>query len=475
MSKKLRILILEDVPTDAELMIEELADAGMTFISKRVATKASFVNAIADFSPDIILSDYSLPSFDGLAALKISREKCPDVPFVFVSGALGEEMAIDLLKKGATDYVLKNRLSRLEPAVSRALHEVEERRERERAEHALKESEVRYRTIFENTGTATVIVDEDATIVLANRQFERLTGYSRSEIEGKKKWTEFVIEEDLPKVKLLSRVVGKHPRTPSDGYEFRISGSGGDILNVLANLALIPSTKRTVMSLLDISKLKKAERERREASLYARSLIEAGIDPLITINADGKIMDVNSAAEATTGVPRVDLIGSDFVDYFTEPEKAQDVYQEVFAKGVVRDYTLAIRHVSGRVTEVLYNASLYRSESGDIQGVLAVARDITERVEAEKKILASNEMLRSLTTELVMTEERERRRIAVDLHDNIGQTLALTKIKVESVIGQTSTDGLRKPLAEVGDMIDQSIQQTRSLMTDLSPPVLYEL
>lgn len=475
MGNKLRILILEDVPTDAELMIEELAEAGMTFVSKRVAAKASFVNAIADFSPDIILSDYSLPSFDGLAALKIARDKCPDVPFIFVSGALGEEMAIDLLKKGATDYVLKNRLSRLEPAVSRALHEVEERRERERAEHALKESEVRYRTIFENTGTATVIVDEDATIVLANRQFERLTGFPRSEIEGNKKWTEFVLEDDLPKLKLLSRAVGKHSRMPSDGYEFRIAGSSGDILSVLANVAVIPATKRTVMSLLDISQLKKAERERREASLYARSLIEAGIDPLITINADGKIMDVNSAAEATTGVPRSDLIGSDFADYFTEPQKAQEVYQEVFSKGVVRDYSLAIRNISGGVTEVLYNASLYRSESGDIQGVLAVARDITERVEAEKKILASNEMLRSLTTELVMTEERERRRIAVDLHDNIGQTLALTKIKVESVMGETSTDGLRKPLAEIGDMIDQSIQQTRSLMTDLSPPVLYEL
>ena len=475
MNKKLRMLILEDVPTDAELMIEELADAGMTFVSKRVATKASFVNAIVDFCPDIILSDYSLPSFDGLAALKIAREKCPDVPFIFVSGALGEEMAIDLLKKGATDYVLKNRLSRLEPAVSRALHEVEERRERERAEHALKESEVRYRTIFENTGTATVIVEEDATIVLANRQFERLTGFSRLEIEGKKKWTEFVFEDDLPKLNFLARTKGKHSRTPSEGYEFRIRDSRGDILHVLANIAAIPSTKRTVISLLDISKLKKAERERREASLYARSLIEASIDPLITINAEGKIMDANRAAEATTGVPRGDLIGSDFAYYFTEPEKAQEVYQEVFSKGVVRDYTLAIRHVSGRVTEVLYNASLYRNESGDIQGVLAVARDITERVEAEKKILASNEMLRSLTAELVMTEERERRRIAVDLHDNIGQTLALTKIKVESVLGQTSTDGLRKPLAEVGDMIDQSIQESRSLMTDLSPPVLYEL
>ena len=279
MSKKLRILILEDVPTDAELMVEELADAGMALVSERVATKASFVNAIEDFSPDIILSDYSLPSFDGLAALKIAREKCPDVPFIFVSGALGEEMAIDLLKEGATDYVLKNRLSRLEPAVSRALHEVEERRERERAEHALKESEVRYRTIFENTGTATVIVEEDATIVLANRQFERLTGFSRLEIEGKKRWTEFVFEDDLPKVNLLARTKGKHPRTPSEGYEFRISNNRSGVLNVLANVAAIPSTKRVVMSFLDITELKMAEevlkRREQELQLKSQSLEEA--------------------------------------------------------------------------------------------------------------------------------------------------------------------------------------------------------
>jgi len=279
MSEKLKVLILEDVPTDAELMIEELAEAGMTFVSKRVATKTSFVSAIADFSPDIILSDYSLPSFDGLGALKIAREKCPDVPFIFVSGALGEEMAIDLLKKGATDYVLKNRLSRLEPAVSRALHEVEERRERERAEHALKESEIRYRTIFENTGTATVIVDEDGTIVLANRQFERLTGFSMSEIEGKKKWTEFVFEDDLPKLKFLSRLGGKHMRTPSDGYEFRITNNIKGILNVLANVAAIPSTKRAVMSFLDITERKMAEevlkKREQELQLKSQSLEEA--------------------------------------------------------------------------------------------------------------------------------------------------------------------------------------------------------
>ncbi|HVO67707.1 MAG TPA: PAS domain S-box protein [Syntrophales bacterium] len=279
MSEELRILILEDVPTDAELMEEELRESGMTFVSKRVAARTAFINAINGFSPHIILSDYSLPSFDGQAALKISVEKCPDTPFIFVSGALGEEMAIELLKKGATDYVLKNKLSRLGPAVSRALNEAEERKERKRVEDALKESEVRYRTIFENTGTATIIIDEDATIILANRQFERLSGLSRSEVEGEKSWLEFVVKDDLAKVNDLKRPWGKHFKMPSDGYEFRITGRQGNIRSVLANIALIPSTKRTVMSLLDITERKTAEEalktREQELELKSQSLQEA--------------------------------------------------------------------------------------------------------------------------------------------------------------------------------------------------------
>jgi PAS domain S-box-containing protein len=279
MSKELRILILEDVPTDAELMEDELKESGMTFISKRVAARTAFINAINGFCPDIILSDYSLPSFDGQSALKIAMEKCHDTPFIFVSGALGEEMAIELLKKGATDYVLKNRLSRLGPAVSRALNEVEERNERKRVEDALKESEVRYRTIFENTGTATIIIDGDTTIILANRQFERLSGFSRSEIEGKKSWMEFVFKDDLVKVNSLKQPWGKHFKMPSDGYEFRLTSRQGNIRNVLANIALIPSTKRTVMSLLDITERKTAEealkKREQELELKSQSLQEA--------------------------------------------------------------------------------------------------------------------------------------------------------------------------------------------------------
>ena len=139
--KELRILILEDVATDAELMKDELKETGTVFTSRCVQDKASYLKGLDEFSPDIILSDYSLPSFDGLSALKLAVQRCPDVPFIFVSGALGEETAIELLKQGATDYVLKSRLSRLSPAVSRALQEVKERNERKMALEELKKRE----------------------------------------------------------------------------------------------------------------------------------------------------------------------------------------------------------------------------------------------------------------------------------------------------------------------------------------------
>ena len=129
----------------------------------------------------------------------------------------------------------------------------------------------------------------------------------------------------------------------------------------------------------DITERVRAEEGIRKASLYSRSLIEASLDPLVTISHQGKITDVNQAAEDITGVPRTRLIGSDFCDYFAEPEKAREGYEKAFSAGAVQDYLLAIRHTSGEVRDVLYNASVFWNENGEIEGVFAAARDITER------------------------------------------------------------------------------------------------
>jgi serine phosphatase RsbU (regulator of sigma subunit) len=141
MSRHLRILHLEDDPADVELVEATLVAEGIGCSMVVVATRDEFVAALEEGGFDLVLADFALPTFDGMTALSIVHEKYPDLPFIFVSGRMGEEAAIDSLRNGATDYVLKNKLSRLAPAVNRALSEAEEREELKRAEQALRASE----------------------------------------------------------------------------------------------------------------------------------------------------------------------------------------------------------------------------------------------------------------------------------------------------------------------------------------------
>src|ERR1051325_4719006 len=134
MKTSLQILQLEDDPNDAELIRAELAAGGFHCELLRVDNRADFMGVLQEANFDLILADYALPQFDGLSALAIARDKCPQVPFIFVSGTLGEEVAIEPLRSGATDYVLKSRLSRLAPAVHRSLAEAKQRAELKRAE-----------------------------------------------------------------------------------------------------------------------------------------------------------------------------------------------------------------------------------------------------------------------------------------------------------------------------------------------------
>jgi signal transduction histidine kinase len=144
---EIQILLLEDDPRDAELVRHALRHGGSSFVVEHVDNKRAFTQQLEQRVPDLILSDFSLPTIDGYTALAIAREKCPDVPLIFVTGTLGEETAIETLKSGATDYVLKHRLSRLVPSVHRALREAKERTERRRAQAQLRESHEQLRAL----------------------------------------------------------------------------------------------------------------------------------------------------------------------------------------------------------------------------------------------------------------------------------------------------------------------------------------
>jgi PAS domain S-box-containing protein len=180
----LRILNLEDNARDAELTEAMILARWPHCQFIRVETREDFLSSLAE-DLDLILSDYTMPGFSGRDALLLAREKRPEVPFLFVSGTIGEDTAVEALKNGATDYVLKHRLMRLIPAVDRALREVEEHNERERAEEAMRQSEHKYRELFESLSDAAFLVEErSGKIIDTNRRAETLLGHTRAEILG---------------------------------------------------------------------------------------------------------------------------------------------------------------------------------------------------------------------------------------------------------------------------------------------------
>src|SRR3990172_5677305 len=184
MNKQLHILILEDDNSDAELIEHELRKANINFLSRCVETEEAFHENLEGFAPDLILADYTLPAFDGCSALRIVKDIFPDLPFIFVSGTIGEDIAIESLKNGATDYVLKDSITRLAPAVRRALHEVEEKIEYRKAERALKESELRFRSVVQSANDAIILIDGTGNIVSWNTGAQAIFGYLEEEVLG---------------------------------------------------------------------------------------------------------------------------------------------------------------------------------------------------------------------------------------------------------------------------------------------------
>lgn len=216
------------------------------------------------------------------------------------------------------------------------------------------------------------------------------------------------------------------------------------------------------------------ELEDKRVFLYARSLIEASLDPLVTISPAGKITDVNESTELITGRSRKELIGSNFSNYFTQPEKADEGYKLMFEKGIVRDYPLSIRNASGQVTEVLYNASLYKNEAGEVQGIFAAARDITElrRIEKELKT-AHNELelrVKERTNELqraneaLQSEITERKEVEklIELRTKL---LEVTNKELESFSYSVSHD-LRAPLRAIDGYTRMILRDQIDKLTD---------
>ena len=298
METSLRILYLEDDPNDLELVISMLEAEGFNCEVCHVDTRDDFVESIETGAFNIILSDYSLPAFDGLMALKITKEKCPDVPFILVSGSVGEERAIEIITQGATDYVLKERLSRLVPAVKRILQEVEERNERKRAEEALRESEERYRELVEGTDDLITRVDMEGRFTYVNHVAEKIVGVSQEECVGMSAFA-FVHPDDRQRTEaeFANWVDNKVPSATIENRQ--MNKTTGEIHNMLwtVNLYFDQTGDLTGINSIarDLTERKRAEEALRESEEKYRSMMEAMDDATYICSSDFRIEYMNRA------------------------------------------------------------------------------------------------------------------------------------------------------------------------------------
>jgi PAS domain S-box-containing protein len=242
-------------------------------------------------------------------------------------------------------------------------------------------------SIVDSSDDAIIGKTLDGVITTWNSSAERIYGYRAEEIIGRS--VSLLIPPGLPNEmnEILDRIrVGERV----DHYETRRRRKDGATIAVSLTVSPIHDASGTVVGASaiarDITDRHRIRDQVRLASQYARSLIEASRDPLVTIGLEGKITEVNEATIDMTGVARGDLAGTDFSDCFTEPDLAREGYFQVLAQGFVTDYPLTIRHTGGKLTEVLYNASVYKDAAGRVLGVFATARDVTDWKRAESEV-----------------------------------------------------------------------------------------
>jgi PAS domain S-box-containing protein len=389
-AERLRILILEDVPMDAELVEYELARSSIPFDACRVDTRDEFLRQLEEFRPDLILSDYTLPRFDGMTALSLARERVPSIPFLIVTGSVNEETAVGCMKAGATDYLLKSNLARIGPAIEAALARVRSRTEKARAEEALRRSEANLRAIFNTSLQAFVLVDRDGTIQALNP----------IAVE----WAAWILGRPV------AEGDGIHDFIPdaAEGFEAALTGEARSVERCLRGVDGVERWYETThapvvdergvvigvcLNARDVSERKRGEQALRESEARYRDLFDNASDLVCTTTLDGSFLYVNRAWHQSIGFADDALARHRFLD-LVHPD-SRDRYLDVVARAEAGEtlghVDLVLVTAAGVPLTLEANISCTTSDAGPAR-LRGIYRDVTERKRVEDQLRRAERM-----------------------------------------------------------------------------------
>lgn len=399
MAEQLRILINEDLQSDAELLEYEIRKGGFRFVSTRVGTREEFFAALDTFVPDLILSDYNLPSFDGMQALLLAREHSPLIPFIIVTGALNEEIAVECMKAGADDYVLKDNLKRLVPSIGVVMANSKAKREKLLAEEQLAASERRFRAVFEHAHAAIILLDQ-GIFVDCNPMAEKLFGVSRDKLLNH---SVFDFSHHGLENEALSRdLVLAKMRLTLEGapqyFEWRYQRFDGTIFDVEIGLSPVEVNEKILLMaiLRDITETKRIETQLREnekkyknLSHQFNALLDAIPDCILLQSPELEIVWANRSAMAhfsDKGITSEDRHCFMLLHQTSVPHSGCPVL-ESFATGMSAK---GIVSMTDRVWEI--RAVPVKDEQGVTVNVIEIGRDITEMRKLEQQLVHAQKM-----------------------------------------------------------------------------------
>jgi PAS domain S-box-containing protein len=462
---RLRIVYLEDDESAFELVRSLLAVDGLECELVHAFDETGYRSALTPVPPDAILSDYNLPTMDGITALNLRQALCPDVPFIFVSGALGEAMAIDLLKSGVTDFVFKDTLPRLAPSIRRCLAEAREHRERMRAEFSLRESEERFRRLAENAPD--VIFRYRVDIMPGRCEFisgavERLSGYRSAEFYARPLLAVKIVH---PEDRHIVRAVIERRELPRDAAEIRWIAKDGRVIVTEQRFVPIHDAAGRLMAVEGIARdITDRKRTEEQVALLSRAIAESPVGVDIT-DSVGRLAFVSDPLCAMSGYSREELLGRP-LDILHSPLNAsgvRDQMREKLRQGFNWQGELLCRRKTGEDYLVRATMSPLRDAQGRMRHCIAVKEDITEwKREQEGRRLLEAQLFQAQKMESIGTLAGG---IAHDFNNILTGILGFTEIAAMSLNpadpGRSALDEVRKAGLRARDLVAQILTFSR--------------